>query len=116
MLSRAALFGNEIVASKMKAKLILISICLILAVPDFVHTQTGAPAPTRSASVITDRYQRTELYMGRSIPGGGTVGDEDWERFLSDVVTPLFPDGFTVLTGRGQYREASGRIAKEPSQ
>ena len=43
------------------------------------------------------------------------VTDADWERFLSDFVTPLFPDGFSVLTGRGQYREASGTIAKEPS-
>ena len=43
------------------------------------------------------------------------VSEEDWERFLNDVVTPLFPDGFTVLGGRGQYREASGTIAKEPS-
>jgi hypothetical protein len=53
--------------------------------------------------------------MGMSIPGGGMVSDSDWERFLSEVVTPLFPDGFTVLSGRGQYREASGTIAKEPS-
>ena len=43
------------------------------------------------------------------------VSDEEWESFLSDVVTPLFPDGFTIIGGRGQYREASGTIAKEPS-
>ena len=53
--------------------------------------------------------------MGMSIPGGSMVSDESWETFLNDVVTPLFPDGFTVLGGRGQYREASGTIAKEPS-
>jgi len=43
------------------------------------------------------------------------VSDADWEKFLSDFVTPLFPDGFSVLAGRGQYREATGTIAKEPS-
>ena len=43
------------------------------------------------------------------------VNDSDWERFLREFVTPLFPDGFSVLLGRGQYREASGTIAKEPS-
>jgi hypothetical protein len=53
--------------------------------------------------------------MGMSIPSGQMVSEEAWEKFLSDVVTPLFPDGFTVLVGRGQYREASGTIAKEPS-
>ena len=53
--------------------------------------------------------------MGMTIPSGGMVSDADWERFLGDFVTPLFPDGFSVLTGRGQYREASGTIAKEVS-
>jgi hypothetical protein len=43
------------------------------------------------------------------------VSEEAWEKFLGEVVTPLFPDGFTVLNGRGQYREESGIIAKEPS-
>ena len=53
--------------------------------------------------------------MGMSIPGGAMVSDEAWEKFLADFVTPLFPDGFSILSGRGQYREASGTIAKEPS-
>jgi hypothetical protein len=53
--------------------------------------------------------------MGMSIPRGATISDSDWGKFLNDVVTPLFPDGFTVLSGRGQYREQSGIIAKEPS-
>ena len=43
------------------------------------------------------------------------VSDAEWEKFLSEFVTPLFPDGFSVLSGRGQYREASGAIAKEAS-
>ena len=42
------------------------------------------------------------------------VAGADWE-FLREVVTPLFPDGFTVLAALGQYREASGNIAQEPS-
>ena len=54
--------------------------------------------------------------MGRSIPGGGEVSDNDWEEFLNDTVTLRFPEGFTVLTGRGQWREASGKVAKELSQ
>lgn len=78
-----------------------------------------AQQPTSGAAVTrvvrAETYYRTELYMGMSIPGGGTVSDEAWEKFLAEFVTPLFPDGFTVLAGRGQYREASGIIAKEPS-
>lgn len=78
--------------------------------------QSAAAAATAAPAEKAERYYRTELYMGRSIPGGGMVSDDEWERFLSEIVTPRFPDGFTVLTGRGQWREASGTIAKETSQ
>jgi hypothetical protein len=69
-----------------------------------------------AASAAADKYYRTELYFGRSIPGGGIISDEEWERFLAEVVTPRFPDGFTILKGVGQYREKSGKIISEPSQ
>jgi hypothetical protein len=64
---------------------------------------------------ITAKYYRTELYFGRSIPGGGMVADDEWEKFLAEVVTPRFPDGFTILKATGQYREKSGKIISEPS-
>jgi len=72
---------------------------------------TVTPTPV----VRAEAFYRTELFVGRSIPNGGTVSDAAWEAFLAEIVTPLFPDGFTVLTGRGQYREANGTIAKEAS-
>jgi Protein of unknown function (DUF3574) len=62
------------------------------------------------------KFYRTELYFGRSKPDGGVVSDPEWEKFLSEVVTPRFPDGFTILKGTGQYREKSGKITTEPSQ
>jgi hypothetical protein len=61
-------------------------------------------------------YYRTELYFGRTIPGGGAVSDAEWEKFLADVVTPRFPDGFTVLKASGHYREQTGKIITEPSE
>jgi hypothetical protein len=67
-------------------------------------------------AVQTNAYYRTELYFGRSIPGGGQVSDDEWEKFLADVVTPRFPDGFTILNATGQYREKNGMIDKEPSE
>ena len=78
-------------------------------------SQQSVPVAQSTVSIRTENYYRTELYFGRSVPGGGLVSDQDWEEFLSNIVTPLFPDGFTVLNGRGQYREASGKIAREPS-
>ena len=93
---------------------ILVTIGLLLVFGVDVDAQT-ATASARAAVVRAENYYRTELYMGMSIPGGSMVSEEAWEKFLVEVVTPLFPDGFTILGGRGQYREASGTIAKEPS-
>ena len=100
--------------TEMPAKVFLIWLALFLC--PGIDGLAQQSAPGSMATVIrAESYYRTELYMGRSIPGGGMVSDEAWEKFLSDVVTPLFPDGFTVLAGRGQYRDASGLITKEPS-
>ena len=63
-----------------------------------------------------DKYLRTELYFGRSLSDGSVVTDAEWAKFLNDVVTPRFPDGFTVLDGVGQYRNKSGQIVKEQSK
>ena len=93
---------------------ILVTIGLLLVFGVHVDAQT-ATTTARAAIVRAENYYRTELYMGMSIPGGSMVSEEAWEKFLVEVVTPLFPDGFTILGGRGQYREASGTIAKEPS-
>ena len=43
---------------------------------------------------------RDVVYFGRNRPEGGTVGDDEWNRFLEQVVTPRFPDGYTVTLGR----------------
>lgn len=56
---------------------------------------------------------RSELYFGRSQPGGGSVTDAQWRRFVDAEVTPRFPRGFTVLRGDGQYRGADGAIQRE---
>jgi len=47
----------------------------------------------------------TTLYFGLDLPDGGTVSEEQWSGFLADVVTPRFPDGFTVLDAYGQWRD-----------
>lgn len=65
----------------------------------------------------TDPWVRYELYMGRGNGQSGLiVADGLWEGFLADTVTPRFPDGLTVLDGRGQWRGADGVIQKERSK
>lgn len=47
----------------------------------------------------------TTLYFGLDLPDGGVVSEEQWTGFLADIVTPRFPDGFTVLDAYGQWRD-----------
>jgi hypothetical protein len=65
-------------------------------------------APSAAAVQVSER-----LFFGRSIPGGGLVSDEDWSRFLRDVITPRFPQGWTVWEAEGQWLEAAGVLARE---
>src|SRR5262249_22134304 len=59
-------------------------------------------------------FVRTELYFGTAKPDGA-VTEEEFNRFLDDVVTPLFPDGLTVVKGTGQFKGSDGSIIKEDS-
>ena len=74
------------------------------------------PAFENSQTVWSDKFFRSELYFGTDKPGGGKVSDEDWNKFLETVVTPRFPDGFTVLEGYGQYKDSADKIVREASR
>jgi len=58
-----------------------------------------------------------ELFFGRDIAGRRPLGEAEWAAFVAEVVTPNFPDGFTVFDATGQWRNpATGMIAREPSK
>jgi Protein of unknown function (DUF3574) len=82
----------------------------VVAVSLGACAQPGAPAvctaPLKPAREI-------DLYFGRDKQGGGEVSEAEWASFLSDTVTPRFPDGLSVLNVEGQARESSGRIVRE---
>lgn len=60
--------------------------------------------------------QLVQLYFGRSIPGGGQVGAEDWRRFEEGTLAAAFPDGFTVTEARGRWRDpVANVVVDEPS-
>jgi Protein of unknown function (DUF3574) len=58
-------------------------------------------------------FNRTELFFGSLEPDGSEVTDTEFLRFLNFEVTPLFPEGLTLLTGQGQFRNSQGIIIKE---
>jgi len=58
-----------------------------------------------------------ELLFGRNIGERHGVTDARWADFLNTVVTPRFPEGFTVLDGAGQWRDAQrGHLVREKSK
>ncbi|WP_442947902.1 DUF3574 domain-containing protein [Nostoc sp.] len=44
------------------------------------------------------------------------VYNNDFQSFLNNVVTPLFPDGLTVFNTNGQYLDSTGSIIEEKSK
>lgn len=71
-------------------------------------TRRSAVLPGASAAVA-DR-----LYLGRGIPASTVeVSEQDWDRFLAEVVTPRFPAGLTFSRAQGQWRDDAGKIVAE---
>jgi hypothetical protein len=75
----------------------------------------GGAVPAAGHNPGCTPYTRTELFFGTSRAGGPAISETEFEGFLDSEVTPRFPDGLTVLTGRGQFRGADGRLVEERS-
>src|SRR5262245_18878111 len=84
----------------------LASTIALAAVTALGACTTVAPEdPCKDATV-------SRLYFGLDTPSG-EVTDEEWYAFVAEVMTPHFPDGFTVLPGHGQWRGAQGQLVSE---
>ncbi len=84
------------------------------AVP--ARTAPERKAPERKAPERGAPYIETQLFFGTERPDGGpAVTDAQFMAFVDSEVTPEFPDGLTVQSGRGQWRDVSGAIEKERS-
>lgn len=60
---------------------------------------------------------QTTLYFGMTSRNGAGVSEQQWSDFLRTVVTPRFPDGFTVVSGYGQWRNGKkDDIVREDSR
>lgn len=55
------------------------------------------------------RWHRHEVLFGE-------VSDAEWAAFAQEVITPAFPDGFTVMETEGQWRTKEGEIVQEESR
>ncbi|MFF4570173.1 DUF3574 domain-containing protein [Streptomyces sp. NPDC001410] len=72
--------------------------------------------PDSAAHIRGEPYVETRLLFGTARPNGGpAVTDRQFMDFVDKEVTPDFPAGLTVQSGRGQWRDAHGIIEKERS-
>ncbi len=83
----------------------------------FSKTESGAnyEEDHTSHATIGDLWRCSELYFGSQKPNGSAVTEAEFEQFVDDVITPRFPDGLTLLTGYGQFRNAANVIVEEQS-
>lgn len=75
----------------------------------------AATAAACGGELAGDPFVRTELFFGLSRPGG-RISPRQFDRFVDENVTPRFPDGLTLLSGRGQFQLADGDIVEEGSR
>lgn len=99
--------------------LLLILVCAVLwaapvqaidSMKTYLYTEDAAPALYGG-----DLWRRTELYFGTEQSDGTPVTEAEFAQFVDDVITPRFPDGLTLLTGYGQFRNAEAVIIEEQS-
>lgn len=97
-----------------RTRTLLAGAALLLAVAPTAGAtlaEADSSAPERGAP-----YLETRLFFGTERPdGGAAVTDRQFMTFVDKEVTPGFPDGLTVQSGRGQWRDVSGRIERERS-
>jgi len=84
------------------------SLILSLLLGDCTRAPVTAASPAGWESGVADR-----LVFGRDITTGGTVSDSAWHVFLTEVVTPRLPAGFSVVNHEGQWRDPAGVIWRE---
>jgi hypothetical protein len=104
-----------------------------LAVPARAQQQTAARATSQAAPQSATQpaaqgefaeprlagaapFLRTELFFGSDKPDGPDISREEFRHFLKEEITTRFPDGLTVLTGTGQFRDSENdKIIREKS-
>ena len=97
------------------------SLVLALAVAALVTgcvSRRKPPTPAHAFACPTgqSRALEAELVFGRDVGGKLGVSEDDWRKFVDDVVTPRFPEGLSVMDVQGQWRAPTGVLIHEPSK
>lgn len=79
-------------------------LCAVVAALLILSPMRAAMA---QATPDTAKTVQSTLYFGMRSPAGG-ISEQEWVAFLTDEVTPRFPDGLTVLNAYGQTGTGPG--------
>jgi Protein of unknown function (DUF3574) len=79
-------------------------------------SEAGEAATALHCQAPLEPWTQVELYFGRGLGGDAVVSEEAFRSFLAEEVTPLFPDGLSVIDVAGQFREEDGDIVHEPTK
>jgi hypothetical protein len=73
--------------------------------------QTGCLLHSQKPMVVA------ELFFGRDAESRPSVGEAEWASFVDSVVARQFPEGFTILNGKGAWLDTFlGQTLYEPSK
>ena len=78
-------------------------IAIVAALAAFAIPRTALEQELSCPFAIEKPMLVIQLFFSQSIEGRGPVTAKEWRTFLQRVVTPRFPDGFTVYDGYGQW-------------
>jgi len=89
---------------------------MIFAVGVSLIALSGCTALPQVCSGSAEPMVTAEMLFGRKVGDRLGVSEAAFANFVAAEVTPRFPDGLTVIDARGQWREPSGMIVREPSK
>jgi hypothetical protein len=87
------------------------------AIVVFLLAMVGAIVTTNAQSAMQCNGAQKPWVVADLLFGRSHVSEANWARFLATEVTPRFPNGFTVIDAKGQWRAPGGeKISRERSK
>jgi hypothetical protein len=71
--------------------------------------------PVQRPTASPEVWLRTELYFGTKRAGLPDVTKAQFDQFVTDFITPRFPDGLTRFMADGQFRNSRNELIMETS-
>jgi hypothetical protein len=95
------------------ARLLLVLVVVCTGLMTTGCAGRGRVTVPREAGGYRCDYERVEMFFGMGKADGGAVTDGEFKAFVDASVTPVFPEGLTLIPTSGQWKDKTGRLVKE---